>query len=362
MVAGLKSATRGYLWRKNNSYLRAQWTRKFFIVHNDSITSHEDHLKTSKIESAVKLSEGAVTIEERDNCVVAIMRDAQDVMVLRAEDAGECRTWIAAIQAAIISRNEEGGVVPAGADGAGGGAADEGIIHQEILEVRSDKTRGATWEANFFVLTSNSLKRYESEAAKEERRPIETFRISPQCCVFETNLAANAFELVTSKKVLHVAGPSAEVSETWIRSLRRLITESQVIQGPLLDRVLERWGAPADGNLGEASDFYQVNFEVKKPLGLVLERSSEWAIVKLSNTQDTGVTMGSVLYSVNGKAVTLQTYPETISLLTGACRAVAAFISSEDFSFFLSFSSSRGTADRIAALSSSPTIIPLTTK
>ena len=79
------------------------------------------------------------------------------------------------------------------------------------------------------------------------RKVVETFRISPQCCVFETNLAPHAFELVTSKKVLHLAGSSAETSEAWIRMLRRLITESQVIQGPLLDRVLERWGTHADG-------------------------------------------------------------------------------------------------------------------
>jgi hypothetical protein len=49
----------------------------------------------------------------------------------------------------------------------------------------------------------------------------------------------------------------------------------------------------------------------------VLERSSEWAIVKLSNTAETGVSVGSVLYTINGKAVTQQTYPETIKQLTG---------------------------------------------
>ena len=132
----------------------------------------------------------------------------------------------------------------------------------------------------------------------------------------QTNLAANAFELVTSKKVLHVAGTSSKLSEEWIRTLRRIITQSQVTQGPLLDRVRERWGSSVDGQLSGA-DFYQVRFETKKPLGLVLERSSEWAIVKLSNTAETGVTSGSVLYTINDKAVTQQSYPETIAMLTG---------------------------------------------
>ena len=63
------------------------------------------------------------------------------------------------------------------------------------------------------------------------------------------------------------------------------------------------WGRQHEGQLvGE--DFYEVVFEEKKPLGLVLERSSEWAIVKLANTDETGVTVGSVLYTVNGQTVT----------------------------------------------------------
>ncbi len=49
----------------------------------------------------------------------------------------------------------------------------------------------------------------------------------------------------------------------------------------------------------------------------MLERSSEWAIVKLSNSAETGVTPGSVLYTINGTAVTLLSYQEKIAMLTG---------------------------------------------
>lgn len=233
--------------------MRAQWTRKFFIVHEDSITSHEDHMKTSKIESAVKLSEGMVTIEERDNCIIAIMRDGVDVMVLRAEESDECQTWLSAIRTAIASLSQETE------------SALTTIVTREptclleaTLDVRSEKQRGATWDKNYFTLTSTTLKRYEDSTAKQEARPTETFRISTQCCVFETNLAAHAFEIVTSKKVLHLAGQSSEESEVWIRTLRRVITESQVIQGPLLDRVFERWGNHVDGRIHDLPDFYEV--------------------------------------------------------------------------------------------------------
>jgi hypothetical protein len=45
-----------------------------------------------------------------------------------------------------------------------------------------------------------------TQKAFEANMPLETSRLSPQCCVFETNLAANAFH----KKVLHMAGASAK--------------------------------------------------------------------------------------------------------------------------------------------------------
>lgn len=73
-------------------------SRKFFIVHEDSITCHEDHMKTSKIDSAVKLTEGNIVVDIRADCYFAIVRDGTDAMVLRAEDDGERDTWVAAVK------------------------------------------------------------------------------------------------------------------------------------------------------------------------------------------------------------------------------------------------------------------------
>jgi hypothetical protein len=303
VVSELKAATRGYLWRKGTGMF-ATLSRKFFIVHEDSITCHEDHMKTSKIDICVKLTEGNVTVDIRNDCVFAIVRDGADVMVLRAEDDAERETWVSAIKSAV---NVE-------ADGPK--EDDTKYLLTSTLDIRSDKTRNANWDVRYFSLTTTTMKIYDDEKAFTEQRPIESFRLNPQCCVFETNLAANAFELVTAKKVLHMASADAKVSEEWIRTLRRLITQSQVTQGPLLDRCKDRWGNTSDGALS-GPDFYNVSFETKRPLGLVLERSSEWAVVKLSNTNETGVSVGSVLYSVNDTPVTLCPYPDTIKMLTG---------------------------------------------
>ncbi|CAN0348855.1 unnamed protein product, partial [Hapterophycus canaliculatus] len=58
-------------------------------------------------------------------------------------------------------------------------------------------------------------------------------------------------------------------------------------------------------------------FETKQPLGVVLERSKEWAIVKLANPELSQVSVGSALASVNGESVVLKAYEETIAMLTG---------------------------------------------
>lgn len=304
VVSELKAATRGYLWRKGTGMF-SSLARKFFIVHEDSITCHEDHMKTSKIDSAVKLTEGNIVVDIRADSYFAIVRDGADAMVLRAEDDSERDTWVAAVKAAI---NKDKEALPA--------EEDAKYLLQNVLDVRKDQTRNAAWETRYFSLTTTTLKIYESEKDFLNKNAIESFRLNPQCCVFETNLAANAFELVTAKKVLHMSSADAKVSEEWIRTLRRLITASQVTQGPLLDRCKDRWGSTADGAL-TGPDFYDVSFETKRPLGLVLERSSEWAVVKLSNTADTGVSVGSVLYTINNEPVTLSQYPDTIKLLTG---------------------------------------------
>lgn len=127
VVNELQVATRGYLWRKGTSMF-ATWSRKFFIVHEDSITCHEDHMKTSKIDIAVKLSEGSVTVDERPDCAFAIVRDGVDVLVLRAEEDSERSMWLQAVNKATgkDKEAEEGGGASGGAGAGEGGAAGGG--------------------------------------------------------------------------------------------------------------------------------------------------------------------------------------------------------------------------------------------
>jgi hypothetical protein len=137
VVSELKAATRGYLWHKNTSMFEKAWSRKFFIVHDDSITSHEDHMKTSTILSAVKLSEGTVTVEFRLDCQLAVMRGGVDLMILRAAEEDERDTWAAAIKQAAKGSG-------AAAEEASGAAEESGetrTLLKASLEVRADSQR-----------------------------------------------------------------------------------------------------------------------------------------------------------------------------------------------------------------------------
>ena len=65
-------------------------------------------------------------------------------------------------------------------------------------------------------------------------------------------------------------------------------------------------------------EFYTVHFTEKKPLGVVFERSGEWAIIKSSTNQaESGLLVGSVLSTIDKHSVILEGYQDTIDRLKG---------------------------------------------
>lgn len=165
---------------------------------------------------------------------------------------------------------------------------------------------GDIWDEYFFVLTMTELVVMDRKS-DGQMEVIDMYEIHPNCSVFETNLGLYAFELVTPKKVLHVMSDSRESTSAWIHAIRASISNSHPEENdPLLTAAL----AKLDEDI-----FYDVSFLEDKPLGVVLERSGEWAIVKLSNSRDTGVSVGSALTTINGESCVLKTYAQTIEKL-----------------------------------------------
>jgi len=138
---------------------------------------------------------------------------------------------------------------------------------------------GGTWVIKRLELIDRSLRITQSN--DEVNRPgsstsAEIVSLDPTCSVFETNLGPHAFEVVTPKKILHFISESKEITAAWILALRQAISTCVLnTEDPFIKAICERI------NLDK---YYEVQFnEESKPLGVVLERSRESAVVKMSN-------------------------------------------------------------------------------
>ena len=135
----------------------------------------------------------------------------------------------------------------------------------------------------------------------------ECVYLDPTCSCFETNLGPHAFEVVTSKKILHFISESSNITLQWIAKLREVIATCKLdLDDVLLRSITERIDLDVE---------YDVQFLESKPLGVVLERSNESAIVKMSNFKESGVEAGSVLTKINGVPIVDQKYYEIIATL-----------------------------------------------
>eukprot|EP01041_Mallomonas_annulata_P001056 gene1056-2066_t len=187
---------------------------------------------------------------------------------------------------------------------ADGGRKD--ILKKGILQVRYVESGQNIWADCYFILTGFELSQLIAAPEKGMGHVIDTYRIRPSSSVFETNLGPYAFELVTQEKVLHVMGKSELVTESWISSLRDTILCSMPDPFDILYH--------AALQIAKTDYFYDVTFRDDSPLGVVLERTGEWALVKAAHAE-TGVCIGSALISIDDENVTSLPYHETIEKL-----------------------------------------------
>jgi len=297
----ISASTRAYLDILESGMFGSRWHRRFFMLHASSITYHQDHMHTFKALGTIRLTAG--TTVATDGKAIFIQEEGRgtkdySIRPSQAEDdpTAVLLQWKAAIDKVIKSATEasEEAVRP-------GEANNEQTVADGYLRTQVSKQK---WVPRFFALTTSALYMAEDENAADA---IAVYPLNPACSVFETNLKPNAFELVTTQQALHMEGADAQDTQRWINHMRTIISQSTVSRSdPLLG-----------GALRKQLDKYDVHFETKKPLGIVLERSREWALVKLSNAEASEVTEGSALCAINGQSVTLKPYNHAIKLLTG---------------------------------------------
>ena len=185
-------------------------------------------------------------------------------------------------------------------------ARSEAVKHGKLL-VSVDRKAGARWEEMPVILTPTELlvlRRNDEEHQLEVQIMLE---MRPNCAVYETNLGDFAFEVVSAQQAVHLQASSSKDCAAWLHALRTTVTASQPEESdPLVALALQK----VDEDV-----FYDVSFHEKKQLGVVFERSGEWAIVKHSNSRATGIHIGSVLTSINGQSCMLTPYDGCIELL-----------------------------------------------
>jgi hypothetical protein len=139
---------------------------------------------------------------------------------------------------------------------------------------------------------------------------IKKYIFSPSSSAFETNLGEHTFELVSSNQILHVCASSGEDLASWIYNIRRAVSCCMFdVSDPLFQHALLK----IDDDI-----MYEAHFATKQPLGVIFERSGDWAITKTSTKQEvTNITVGSVLASVNGESVVTADYFSTVNRLRG---------------------------------------------
>jgi hypothetical protein len=122
-------------------------------------------------------------------------------------------------------------------------------------------------------------------------KEVDRIHLEVTSSVFETTLGANTFEIVTTSKIVHLSTPAMDVTTTWIKYLRDSISKCDPYPS---DDIFK------EALLRQAGDTYDVTFLDHKPLGIVLERSGEWALVKVAKS-DAGVQVGSALSCIDGE-------------------------------------------------------------
>lgn len=166
---------------------------------------------------------------------------------------------------------------------------------------------GGQWLIRTVELIDSQIRIHQCQDSATSDDEVEVVELDPSCSVFETNLGSHAFELVTPKKILHFISESHEATVAWIDSVKSVIQTCELnLNDPFIRAMSERIGLDI---------YYEVIFRENKPLGVVLERSNECAIVKISNFKDSGIEAGSVLIAINDIDVTSLPYRETISHL-----------------------------------------------
>ena len=124
---------------------------------------------------------------------------------------------------------------------------------------------------------------------------VDRIPLSVTSFILETNVAPLCFAIVADGRIEYFQAPKDLVVVVWLEHFRKFIREcSPCPVDPFYREALLR-------QVGES---YDVKFLVKQRLGVVFDRSQDWAHIKVAEKPELGIEVGSVLAAINGILLT----------------------------------------------------------
>lgn len=260
--------------------------RRYLVLDSKSLTFYKDPMSTVA-EGTIEMSHESTLVERRES-TVSVREGSDDRITLRFPNIAQALGWHGALLRAIeVSKRKTN--------------------NDSILNGRLFTLAGSSWTMQTLRYSVGPSALYQIDDST--KMPSAVILIDPTCTVFETTLKQYAFELVTSSQgVLHLQAETEEDRKLWTGTLRKCIADSTFLTvDPIRDLVLDR----------VLLDLGDVTFlENSQGLGLILERTAEWAVVKASRENET-IEPGSVVAAVDGQSCLLTSYKDTIDMLSG---------------------------------------------
>lgn len=156
---------------------------------------------------------------------------------------------------------------------------DTGGKESNWKQVKTNVIAGS--EGTFFVVKdgSSELQRIQLEATTN---------------VFETVIGESTFEVVSSTNILHFSADTRLAATAWVQYLRSIVSSIDALStSAIYKECHKRYGT---------NGIYDVIIPDNLSLGVVLERSSEWAIIKEVIRHDRGFHVGSAIVAINGNS------------------------------------------------------------
>ena len=286
-----ENALRGYMIKKG-TFLEGSY-KKFFVLWNNVFSFHENHESTALTQWCVTLSDSSVLKVQDDKLILYIEHGLENVTIqFEQKNAGEYTVWKDAILECIevFNQSKENEMKEV-----------EGILETaEVngqLKLRPDDLKlvmagdgsgpiPEVWTDVLVAFDKDEFTVIDVLEGGDHYKVNRKFPLHRDNRVQSSNLMENAFQIAFLDKIIHLAADTQEEADDWMEMLNLRIQEREDITEDKSGAETLYREALTKIHLDQ---YYEVVFHERKPLGIVLEKSGEWAIVKIADFKETGV-------------------------------------------------------------------------